>query len=198
MTSLLSVNRCRWSQSPHYCLQFLIFFILAWDYTAPIIAARCPAFWFSLVVFISWLTQWMHFDFGLCIGTIEPGRPLFSMAFILVRLLHSWIPCRFIGCSSYRCINFWLILYLQCSICLALVNTEIPLLLGKLVNVIAQLSPKQPRDYFTLVKDPVLKLCAVYFIQVPFVGFLGAVVFEARVWPGWRSVLVLLWSFDPK
>ncbi|XP_055327553.1 mitochondrial potassium channel ATP-binding subunit-like [Paramacrobiotus metropolitanus] len=52
-----------------------------------------------------------------------------------------------------------------CSVCLALINTEIPLLLGKLVNVVAQVVPNKQTDYFSLVKDPVTKLCLIYFLH---------------------------------
>lgn len=51
LTSLVrsSVNRSRQNQRPHFCLQFLTFFIPAWDYTTFFTAPSCPVFrtyWF--------------------------------------------------------------------------------------------------------------------------------------------------------
>ncbi|GAV09119.1 hypothetical protein RvY_18715 [Ramazzottius varieornatus] len=63
--------------------------------------------------------------------------------------------------------DIWLIIgAIACSVCLAIINTEIPSLLGRLVNVIAQEAPKRPKEFAKLVRNPVSKLFGIYVLHV--------------------------------
>ena len=59
------------------------------------------------------------------------------------------------------------ILPLQAAIIVAVLNIQIPLLLGDLVNVVATLEPGLPmRDYFDHLFQPGLRLAVNYLAQV--------------------------------
>ena len=59
------------------------------------------------------------------------------------------------------------VLLLQAAIIVAVLNIQIPLLLGDLVNVVAALEPGQPmRDYFERLLRPGLRLAVNYIAQV--------------------------------
>ena len=79
--------------------------------------------------------------------------------------------------SSALCLNTHLtcalvctacvILQLQAAVIVALLNIQIPLLLGDLVNVVATLEPGHPmRDYFERLLRPGLRLAVNYLAQV--------------------------------
>ena len=58
------------------------------------------------------------------------------------------------------------ILNLQAALAVAIVNIQIPLLLGDVVNVLSQYTNGAPGNFMDDIKEPGLKLITMYVIQV--------------------------------
>ncbi len=78
------------------------------------------------------------------------------------------LPVFLVGSAVPSCILICIcILLLQAAIVVAVLNIQIPLLLGDLVNVVATLEPGLPmRDYFDHLLQPGLRLAVNYLAQV--------------------------------
>lgn len=61
---------------------------------------------------------------------------------------------------------FFPVSYNQSAVVVALVNIQIPLMLGDLVNVISNFTQENAGNFLELVRSPAQKLCLFYIIQV--------------------------------